>query len=122
MIVLTIWEMIFEELEKSGINAYPPATHIGECKEKYVVVKQDGSAQAGQLSSQFVYYQFLLYVPQNKYHKLSEYEKEVKKVLDAKLFPMLMPVGSSMPDYYDDEVKAHMRSFQYRNSIRNKHL
>lgn len=119
---MTVWEEIFKELREAGVNVYPPGTHVGECKKEYVVVKQDGGAQIGKLSSEVMYYQFMLYVPQNKYQRLSEYEVEVKRILDTALYPMIMPTGSSMPDYYDEEVKAHMRSFQYRNNVRNKHL
>lgn len=119
---MTVWEQVFKALEVAGIDVYPPATKKGECVTKYVVVKQDGSAQVGDYSSEFVYFQFMLYVPQNKYNELSSYEEEVKGVLDEKLYPLLMPTGSDMSDYYDDSVKAHMRSFLYRNSVRNKHL
>ena len=119
---MTVWEQIFDSLKKAGIDVYPPATKKGECTSNYVVVKQDGSSQIGTFSSERVYYQFMLYVPQNKYNKLSTFEQEVKGVLDSQLYPILMPIGSNMPDYYDDTVKAHMRSFQYRNNVRNKHL
>ena len=117
-----IWELIFKELKEAGINVYPPATKKGECTEKYVVIKQDGGAQIVGCSSEVVYYHFMLYVPQNKYNELSNYEKEIKEVLATKLYPTLMPTGSTMSDYYDDSIKAHMRSFLYRNNVRNKHL
>lgn len=119
---MTVWEHVFRMLKEAGINVYPPATKKGECTEKYVVMKQDGSAQMGTYSSESVYYHFMLYVPQNKYNELGEYEEEVKGILDTKLYPLLMPTGSDMSDYYDDSVKAHMRSFLYRNVVRNKHL
>lgn len=119
---MSIWETIINELHNAQIEAYPPATKVGECTRNYVVVKQDGSSQVGNFSSEFVYYQFMLYVPQNKYDTLDGYEAEVKKVLDTKLYPVLKPTASKMPDYYDDEKRAHMRSFIYRNSVRNKHL
>ena len=119
---MSVWEQIFKKLSNSDIDIYPPATKKGECTSNYVVVKKDGSAQIGTYSSEYVYYQFMLYVPQNKYNELDEYEKKVKEVIDNELYPMLMPTGSDMPDYYDESVKGHMRSFTYRNNVRNKHL
>lgn len=118
----SILEMIFGALQSHDIEVYPPATKDGECRTKYVVVKQDGSSQVGDFSSEYVFYQFMLYVPQNKYSELSQYEWEVKKVLGDELFPTLIPTGSNMPDYYDKDIKAHVRSFIYRNNVRNKHL
>lgn len=119
---MSTWRDIFKELNDSKVDVYPPATKKGECTSPYVVVKQDGSTQAGTFSSEYVYYQFMLYVPHNAYDKLDDYEKEVKGILASKLHPWLMPTGSNMPDYYDDTIKAHMRSFMYRNNVRNKHL
>lgn len=119
---MSVWEMIFDVLNENGIEVYPPATKDGECLNNYVVVKQDGSSQTGDFSSETVYYQFMLYVPKNKYDKLGDFEEEVKDVLNMKLYPLLMPTGSKMTDYYDDSVKAHMRSFIYRNNVRNKYL
>lgn|SRR5699024_7280150 len=117
-----VWEIISETLQENGIDVYPPGTKVGECKKEYVVLKQDGSTQVGSLSSEQDYYMFMLYVPRNKYSFLSTYEFQVKKVLDEKLYPMLMPTGQKMGDYYDDNYKAHMRAFLYRNNRRNKHL
>lgn len=114
--------MIQEELEKNKISVYPPGTKTGECKSPYVVLRQSGGMQLGNFSSETVYYDFMLYVPKNMYSELDTFEKSVKCIIDTKLYPMLMPTGSTDPDFYDDEVKAHMRSFMYRNTRRNKHL
>lgn len=120
---MSIWTIIQEELEKNGIDAYPPGTHEGECKKEYVVIKQSGGMQLNNYSSEQIMYDFMLYVPKNKYHTLDDFEVRVKSILDVQpLYPMLMPTGSSTPDYYDNEVKAHMRSFMYRINKRNKHL
>lgn len=119
---MSVWEQVFDCLKQAGFEVYPPATKQGECHVKYIVVKKDGSAQVGTYSSEFVYYQFLLYVPQNKYHELDEYSEAVKEVIGTELYPMLMPTDSEIGDYYDDSIKAHMRTLMYRNSVRNKHL
>lgn len=117
-----VWQLISDAFTEAGIENYPPAIKKGTCKSKYVVFKQDGSSQIGSISSEVVYYTFMLYVPQNQYSQLSDFENEVKKVLDEKMFPILMPTGSKQTDYYDDNLNAHMRSFTYRNSVRNRRL
>lgn len=119
---MLVWEIIYEALNESGINVYPPATKIGECKEKYLVVKQSYTTQLSNFSSEIVYYDFLLYVPQNEYHILDSFSEEVKNVINTKLYPLLMPTGEETEDYYEETIKAHMRSFLYRNVRRNKHL
>lgn len=118
----TIWELIQEKLEENHIKAYPPGAHKGECKENYVVIKQSGSMQIMDFSSEYVYYDFMIYVPLNKYNELDRFEKQVKKVIDENLYPLLVPTGSNTTDFLDDEKKAHMRSFMYRNAKRNRHL
>lgn len=118
----TVWEKIAEELKNAGIGVYPPATHEGECLSEYVVVKQAGGYQFGRFSTEKIYYMFLLYIPRNMYSKMDDFERRVKEVLDTRLYPMIMPTGSKENDYYDDNYKAHMRSFLYYNNVRNKHL
>lgn len=118
----TVWEKIFTTLKDSSIEVYPPATKEGECKSEYVVLKQDGSSQIGNLSSQVVYYTIMIYVPKNEYNRLETFKKEVCEVIAKDLFPLLMPTGNETPDFYDSSVKAHMISVMYRVNKRNKHL
>lgn len=118
----TIWQIISDTLNENGVDVFPPATKIGECKSPYVVLKQDGSTQIEKYSSEYVYYRFIVYVPRNKYSELSNFENKIKKILADNLFPMIMPVGQTESDYYDDNYNAHMRAFLYRNNVRNKHL
>lgn len=118
----SIWEIIQRKLEENDIATFPPATKVGECKSEYVVLKEGGSAQVQSYSSEYVYYQFMLYVPVNKYHTLSDFEQRVKTILNEQLHPLIRSTGSNNPDYYDEEVKAHMRSFTYRNIRRNKYM
>lgn len=118
----SIWRTIQKTLEENDIKTYPMGVKVGECKEPYVVLKESGSAQVSRFSSEFVYYQFLLYVPKNKYQILDDFEQSVKKVLNEQVFPTIRSMGSNDPDYYDDEIKAYMRSFIYRNVRRNKYI
>lgn len=118
----SIWQIIFDTLTSKGIDVFPPATKVGECKKPYVVLKQDGASKIKSYSSEYVYYRFMVYVPRNKYSELSKFENKIKGILDEELFPLIMPVGQTETDYYDDNYNAHMRAFLYRNNIRNKHL
>lgn len=117
----TVWEIVFKEL-KEHFDVYPPATKKGECTKRYAVLKKSGTNRVTGLSSKQSYYEVLLYVPRNKYHELEKFKVEVEKVISENLFPMLMPTGYEQPDFFDDEVKAHMTSIQYRNNVRDKHL
>lgn len=117
-----VWQLISDALTEAGIDNYPPGIKKGTCKKEYVVFKQDGGSQINNISSEVVYYVFMLYVPQNKYSFLSDFEAMVKKVLDEKIYPTIIPTGSKQTDYFDDNLDAHMRSFTYRNSVRNRRL
>lgn len=118
----TVWEQIFDALQRSGYEVYPPALKSGECLSEYIVVKGDGSSQTGTYSSETAYYTVMLYVPKNEYTRLLRFKKEVKDVFARELYPMLIPTGQETPDFFDDTVKAHMVSLTYRNSVRNSHL
>ena len=118
----TIWEKVAEALELHGIEVYPPATKQGECHKEYTVLKEDGSSQLGEYTSEIHYYTFMCYVPKEKYTQLSRYKQTVKNVIATDLYPLLIPTGQETPDFYDDTVKAHMGSITYRNSVRNIQL
>lgn len=118
----TVWENIADVLKKNGFKVYPPATHKGECTEKYIVLKQDGSSQINGYSSRRVYYRFLLYVPREEYTELTKFEKAVKKVLDEQLYPLIKPSGQTETDYFDDNINGHLRVFLYQNNERDKYL
>ena len=118
----TLWEIISETLQAKEIDVHPPATKTGECKSNYVVVKNDGSSQISDFSSQQDYYTFMLYVPKDRYTDLSRFKSTVKEAIASNLYPVLMPTGLETPDFYDDTVKAHMVSVTYRANRRNTHL
>lgn len=118
----TVWEKIVDAISNHNIEVYPPATKKGECKKEYVVVKQDGSSQYQDFSSEAHYYTLLLYVPQFEYASLEKFKEEVKAIVATDLYPVLMPTGNETPDYYDETFKAHMVSIMYRNNVRNKQL
>lgn len=115
----SVYDKIYKYLSSKGISVYPPGMHKGECTEKYCVLKNDGSSPYGSFSSQVRYFTLMCYVPKNEYSELEEYVTQCEKALDE-LSPMIMPTGTQQPDYYDDTIKAHMRSIMYRNYKRNR--
>ena len=108
------WADIFRKLKEKGFNVYSPSTKTGECKEKYLVVKNEGSTAHATFSTDISFYSILVYVPRDKYSILDEYVQEVKKCM-KELYPMIIPYGSETPSTYDDSVKAHMVSIMYKN-------
>ena len=108
------WQDIFLHLEKSGFEVYPPSIKTGECLSKYIVVKNNGSYRHVGISTDDDLYSIMCYVPQKAYSSLEPFVQDVKKKM-KELEPMIKPYGSQTPSYYDDSVKAHMISIQYKN-------
>jgi len=117
----TPWQIIADALQAKGIDVFPPATHKRDCMKPYVMLKQDGIGQVLGYSSDRVYFRFQIYVPQDNYNLLDEMEKKVKDVLDNDLYPFILPSGSQEPDWFDDNINAHMRAFIYHITRRRKH-
>lgn len=117
----SVWQIIADILTKYGdLPVYPPATHRGQCREPYIVLKADGATVMPGYSSMQQYYRILLYVPKNEYSKLDEYDKKLVKLIEDYCYPLLLPTGQKASDYYDDNYDAHMRAFLYRNVYRQK--
>lgn len=108
------WQDIFLHLKSAGFDVYSPATKIGECQAEYIVVKNDGSSRLAGLSTDDDIYAVMCYVPKLAYSSLEPLIQRVKKSM-KELEPMILPYGSQTPSYYDDSVKAHMISIQYKN-------
>lgn len=108
------WGDIFECLQSGGFTVYPPGIAIGECKSPYVVVKNDGSSEHPSFSTDVDLYAVMCYVPKQAYSTLEPLVQSVKKTM-KNLEPMIKYYGSQTPSYYDDSVKAHMISIEYKN-------
>lgn len=109
-----IWKFIFNHLTKNGIDVYSPNTYIGECKNKYVVLKKNGSNKHPEFSTNIDIYTILIYIPENQYSILDDYVQEIKEVM-KKLNPMIKSHGLETGSYYDENKKAHTMSIDYRN-------
>lgn len=119
----TVWQIIYTALKENGIEVYAPAQKIGTCDRPYVMFKKSGSMQVRNYSTQRDFYDFYIYVPKEEYSILSEYEAEIKKILDSPpVYPMILPTGQTENDYYDDYYDAHLRIITYYNNVRVRHL
>lgn len=108
------WQDIYLHLQSEGFNVYSPAIKLGECTEEYVEVKNDGSSVHPYVSTDVDLYAVMCYVPKNKYFLLEPLVQKVKASM-KKMQPMIMPYGQQTPSVYDDSVKAHMVSIEYKN-------
>ena len=108
------WQDIFLHLKNQGFDVYSPGTKTGECTSEYLVVKNDGSSKHVSFSTDVDLYAVMCYVPKEKYSTLEPLVQMVKKSM-KELEPMIKPYGSQTPSYYDDSVKAHMVSIEYKS-------
>ena len=108
------WQDIFTHLKKAGFDVYSPGIKTGECTSEYLVVKNDGSSKHANFSTDVDLYAVMCYVPKEKYSSLEPLVQKVKNSMRG-LEPMIKPYGSQTPSYYDDSLKAHMVSIEYKN-------
>ena len=95
-----VWKKIFRHLKSEGYDVYSPGTKKGECKNKYIVIKRAGGTNT-QFSTSEIFYDIMLYVPDNNYSELDSFVDDVKKSM-KKLFPLVKPTGEETTSYYDD--------------------
>lgn len=108
------WQDIYSYLKNQGFDVYSPGVKTGECISEYLVVKNDGSSRHSSFSTDVDLYAILCYVPKEKYSTLEPLVQKVKEKMKG-LEPMIKPYGSQTPSYYDDSLKAHMISIEYKN-------
>ena len=112
--VQTVWQSIYLHLKNAGFDVYSPGVKVGECTNKYIVVKNDGSAKHPSFSTDIDLYAVMCYVPRVQYSELESMVQSVKTAMRG-LEPMVLPYGQQTPSYYDDGVKAHMIGIEYKN-------
>lgn len=110
----SVWQSVFVHLKNEQFDVYPPSIKIGECLAPYIVLKNNGSFRHASFSSDVDLYSIMCYVPQNSYSKLEVLVQRVKRAM-KKIEPLLLPYGQQTSSYYDDAVKAHMVSIEYKN-------
>lgn len=105
---------IFLHLKKSGFKVYYPTQHQGECTEPYVVVKDATTTKYLNFSSTITYYDIMCYVPKDAFSTLEPFLEQVKEAMKG-LVPMIKPTYTQTQSFYDDTIKGHMVSVQYKN-------
>lgn len=108
------WKDIFDCLKNNDIEVYSPGIKVGECLSPYVVVKNDGSSKHIAFSTDVDLYSVMCYVPKQNYSLLEPFVQKIKFIM-RDLEPMIKPYGSQTSSYYDDSIKAHMVSIEYKN-------
>lgn len=108
------WKDIYLHLKEKGFDVFSPGIKVGECTSEYLVVKNNGSSKHVSFSTDVDLYSVLCYVPKDKYSSLEPLVQRVKNSMKG-LEPMIKPYGSQTPSYYDDNIKAHMISIEYKN-------
>ena len=107
------WQDIFRCLSED-FDVYPPGVKVGECQTPYVVVKNDGSTKHSSFSTDVDLYAVMVYVPKQAYSTLEPLVQKVKEKM-KELRPMILPYGMQTSSYYDDSIKAHTISIEYKN-------
>ena len=79
-----------------------------------VVVKDVTTSQYLQYSSTVTYYDIMCYIPKDHFSDLESFVEEVKLAMKD-LVPMIKPTYGQTQSFYDDSVKGHMISIQYKN-------
>lgn len=105
---------IYVFLRDKGFEVYFPAQKVGECTSPYVVVKDATTTKLTGFSSTVTYYDIMCYVPKDHFSTLAEFVEQVKTSMRG-MVPMIMPTYTETQSFYDESVKAHMVSVQYRN-------
>lgn len=108
------WKDIYSHLKNNGFDVYSPGVKIGECQEPYVVIKNDGSSKHSSFSTDVDLYSVMCYVPKQSYSLLEPFVQKLKESM-KKLEPLILPYGTQSSSYYDESIKAHMISIEYKN-------
>lgn len=106
---------IYDTLKKDGVAVYFPMQHIGKCVSRYAVVAQGGENGIAGISSTFLRFDIMCYVPAAQYSSLQPFLDVVRASLKA-LYPMIIFDNTVTEPYLDEEKEAWMSSILYRNN------
>lgn len=108
------WQDIYLHLKNKGFEVYAPEQKTGDCTSPYLVIKNDGSYNHVNFSTDRDMYAIYCYVPKMRYSELEPLVQKVKAAM-RELYPMIQYYGQQLPSYYDDTVKAHYIGIEYEN-------
>lgn len=105
---------IYMFLKNKGYDVYFPSQKIGDCTKPYVVVKSNGTSKHLSFSTDIDQYSIMVYVPQKSYSQLEVLVRQIRQDM-KELEPMIMYNNSMMASFYDDSIKGHMTSIEFKN-------
>lgn len=109
-----MWQRIFNKLRDKGLNPIPLGKHIGECKERYCVIKEQ--TQSAYFNARGLGYRpidIIIFVPMASYLDVAPYVAEIKAAM-RELRPDLRTTGTETPVITDDDRKAYTTSIVYQ--------
>ena len=104
---------IYKFLENAGFEVYFRGQHEGHCITKYVVIASTGDTKLPSVSSVQNTVEIMCYVPVRISGDLEEFCDQVKEAMKG-MYPMIYNQYSDIGDYIDDDIKAVMRTIQYK--------
>lgn len=104
---------VYKFLEAAGISVYFQGQHKGDCKSNYVVLAGYGETKLPSISSTTNTIEIMCYVPLKLSGNIEEFCDQVKQVMKG-MEPMIKPMYNDIGDYIDDDIKAVMRTMQYK--------
>lgn len=100
-------------LENRGFEVYFRSQHKGACVSKYVVVASAGDTKLPYVSSVQNTVEIMCYVPVRVASELEEFCDQVKEAIKG-MYPMIINQYNDIGDFIDDDIKAVMRTIQYK--------
>lgn len=108
------WRDIYMHLQSKGVDVYSPAQHVGECKSKYVVLKDAGLTKMASFSTTMQMYEVLCYVPAGQFSQVESYKETIKSYMaELKRNFMIRETYVETPSFFDEDINGHMVSVQY---------
>lgn len=104
---------VYKFLENAGFDVYFRGQHKGDCLAPYCVLVSTGDTKLPNISTVQNTVEILCYVPILISGDIEEFCDSVKETMKG-MFPMIVPLHSDIGDYIDDDVKAVMRTIQYK--------
>lgn len=100
-------------LENREFEVYFRGQHKGTCVSKYVVVASAGDTKLPYVSSVQNTVEIMCYVPVRVASELEEFCDQVKEAMKG-MYPMIINQYNDIGDFIDDDIKAVMRTIQYK--------
>lgn len=104
---------IYHFLSDRGFEVYFVGQHKGQCVSKYVVLASTGDTKLPSVSTVQNVVEVMCYVPVRISSELEEFSDQVKEAMKG-MFPMMQNLYSDIGDYIDNDIKAAMRTIQYK--------